>query len=301
MQEPPEYNQKDATDCHKIAPQSDSAYDKEIALGFVLYNPTSGSIQRIISTANRGYAIYVYINSIREEEFNPLTFQKTICPISGDSNSGLANGLTVICKAARNSGFKALLYFDQDTVFENATLDYISSYYDIVLERNDDFCKSIVCTTFRDMPDYRRLNHISSHKYPGFTIENVYFTINSGSLYFLEKFGDYEWFDKKYFVDGVDYSFCINSIKNKCRITEVYNTLGIDHEIEQGNWSVMVLHKRLTGRTYPFQRNISFVRAYTKLFFSAFGLKSVKPLVFLIKSLLFYLFQQALFRIKTGV
>jgi rhamnosyltransferase len=273
----------------------------KIALGFVLYNPHIVSIQRIINSANYGYAIYVYINSIHEDGLKSLTSHKSLNLIFGESNGGLSKGLTFICNAAYNSKFKALLYFDQDTVFENTTLDYISSYYDFILERNDDFCKSIVCTTFRNLPYYRRLNHISSHKYSNFIIENVFFTINSGSLYFLEKIKDYQWFDERYFVDGVDYSFCINSIKNKLKITEVYHSPGIDHEKEQGNLSVMFFHKQLIGRVYPFRRNIDFVQAHVKLLFSAFCLKSIKPLIFIIKSLSFYLFQQVLFRIKTGV
>lgn len=273
----------------------------KIALGFVLYNPHIGSIQRIINSANYGYAIYVYINSIHEDGLKSLTSHKSLNIISGESNGGLSKGLTVICNAAYNSKFDALLYFDQDTVFENITLDYISSYYDFVLERNDDFCKSVVCTTFRDLLNYRRLNHISSHQYSNFTIENVFFTVNSGSLYNLNKFKDYEWFDKRYFVDGVDYSFCINSIKHKYKITEVHNTPGIDHEREQGNLSVMFFHKQLIGRVYAFQRNLDFVQSHIRLLFSAFGLKSIKPPIFIIKSLLFYLFQQALFRITTRV
>lgn len=273
----------------------------KLAIGFVLYNPHVFSIQRIIDCANLGHTIYLYINSIQEDGLKLLTSHKSLNIFFGESNGGLSKGLMIICNAAYNSKFKALLYFDQDTVFEKITLDYISSYYDFILDRNDDFCKSIVCTTFRDLPYYRRLNHISSHKYSEFIIENVYLTINSGSLYFLEKIRDYQWFDERYFVDGVDYSFCINSIKNKFKITEVYHTPGIDHEKEQGNLSVMFFHKQFIGRAYSFRRNIDFVQSHFKLLFSAFGLKSIKPQIFLIKSLSFYLFQQVLFRFKKGV
>jgi rhamnosyltransferase len=218
--------------------------------------------------------------------------------IRGQSNVGLSEGLARICNAAFESEYEALLYFDQDTVFETVTLDYISAYYRSVLERPDEFCASIVCTTFRDIPNSSKLNHISYRQCSEYNIENIFLTINSGSLYSLRKLKEYEWFDRTFFVDGVDYSFCINSIRNGYKITEVHSTPGIDHESEQGNVSVSFFGKRLVGRIYPFGRNIGFVISQIRLFFSAFALGGTKPALFLMKSLLLYLFQQLVFRVR---
>ena len=72
----------------------------------------------------------------------------------------------------------------------------------------------------------------------------------------------YEWFDKRYFVDGVDYSFCIKSKINKFKITEIYNTPGLDHESEQGNFPLKLHNKQISGRLYPVSRNIDFIKSH---------------------------------------
>jgi rhamnosyltransferase len=272
---------------------------KEMALGFVLYDPPVDAIRRIIEAAGYGFTVYIYINSICEERLEPLLSHKTIILSHGHSNGGLSEGLARICNAAFESEYEALLYFDQDTVFERVTLDYISAYCHFVLGRPDALSASVVCTTFRDIPHSSRLNHISYWQRSGYNIENVFFTINSGSLYSLRKLKAYEWFDRAFFVDGVDYSFCIASIRHGYKIAEVHNTPGIDHDSAQGNLAVSVFGRKIVGRVYPVGRNVGFILAHIRLLCSAFTLRSMRPPLFVMKSLLSYLFQQFLFRVRT--
>jgi rhamnosyltransferase len=272
----------------------------DIALGFILYNPTTNSIDRILEAARSDYFVFLVLNSHLDKSIlDQLKFYPNIYITGNESNAGLSGGLNSICEEAYLKKFKALLNFDQDSVFTHETLDFALKFFKTITTGNNEDMRSIVCTTFRDNSILnKKYNSISSFKLADFNVENVYFTINSGSMYFLEKFREFKWFDKKYFVDGVDYSFCISSIKNKFKITEIYNTPGLDHESEQGNQPVKLLNRQMTGRKYSFRRNTDFVRAHLMLLASSMQIRSLKPKIFLIRSMMLYTFHQFIFRIK---
>jgi rhamnosyltransferase len=273
----------------------------KIALGFILFNPTADSIKRIIYSARSGYEIFIYLNSKLEDKIlADLNSVDSINIFGNNSNDGLAIGLSSICNAAYGKNYKALLNFDQDSIFTDETLRYAAKYFNLIQKNDNEFTQSIVCTTFRDRTSINmRYNHISTTKISEYLIENIFFSINSGSLYFLGKIKHYNWFDKSYFVDGVDYSFCITSKINKFKITEIYNTPGLDHETEQGNFPIRLLKKQVSGRLYPLGRNIDFIKSHCRLLLYSFRLRSFKPKVFIIRSLFLYLYIQILFRLKS--
>jgi rhamnosyltransferase len=274
-----------------------------IALGFILFNPSKDSVKRIVDTAITGYEIFVFLNSkLEDEALLKLKSVSSIHVFDYNSNQGLSTGLSSVCNAAFINKNKGLLYFDQDSIFTFDTLDYVKKYFSFIQNNGNDFTQSIVCTAFRDATNLnRRYNHITTIKISDFLIENVYFTINSGSLYFLEKFQNFEWFDKRYFVDGVDYSFCVRSLLNKFKITEIYNTPGLDHETEQGNMPVIFLSKQIKGRVYSISRNIDFLKSHLLVLLACFRLKSIKPKIFIIKSICAYIYIQVVLRIKVAV
>lgn len=270
------------------------------AIGFIIYNPTDESVNRIVGVAKAGYQIFLFLNSeLKEDMYKKLASVKSIHFIGNNLNEGLATGLKSICTAAYENKFRTLLYFDQDSIFTSETLEFVVKYCQNIQLIEDEFVKSIVCTTFRDKTELsKRYNHISTFSIPDFTIENVYFSINSGSLYFLDKLSEYQWFDQSYFVDGVDYSFCIRSIRNNLKITEIYNTPGLDHETEQGNLPVKFFNRQVSGRMYPLRRNVDFIKSHLRILFSSFMIKSFKPKIFIIRSMCSYLLMQILFRFK---
>jgi rhamnosyltransferase len=272
-----------------------------LALGFILFNPSKDAVTRISDSARSGYEIFIFLNSpVKEEFINVLKSVESIHILSNGLNEGLARGLSSLCNAASLGKFRALLYFDQDSIFTLETLNYVEKYLNIIKTSDDSFIDSIVSTTFRDTTTLsRRYNHISTFQISGFQVENVYFTINSGSLYFLNKMDKYEWFDKRYFVDGVDYSFCIRSKINDFKITEIFNTPGLDHETEQGNLPVKFFNKEKSGRLYPFSRNIDFLKSHLMILWSTLKIRSIKPKIFILKSILSYLYTQLLFRLKS--
>jgi len=268
---------------------------KSIPIGYILYNPSEKSIKRINSTAEEGYQVYLVINSNVETSFlDILKANKSIQILNFGENIGLSRGLKILTEKALLDGHKALLYFDQDTDYTSATLQYISTYFCFVRESTPDIYSTIACTTFRDTRSIcKKYNYISTVKLGEYSLEKVFFTINSGSLYFLENTSVHSLFDEKFFIDGVDYVFCINAIKQKFDVTEIYSTPGLDHESEQGNLSF----GKLNGRIYSYSRIIDFLNSHIKILLYTFKIRSLKPKMFILKATISYLYCQLFFRL----
>lgn len=274
--------------------------NKDIAIGIILYNPAANSLNRIINHANERFPFIVYSNSLLSaKQISDLRSNNNILLISNEKNMGIAAGLNSICRAAIQKNYRGLVYFDQDTVFSNETLEYISRYYSFILEERNELIHSLACTTFRDsIPLNRKLNFISEYSIAGYRLAEVYFTINSGSLYFLDNYNDYTWFDENFFVDGIDYYFCLESLKRKHKITEIHSTPGLDHSEEQGNEKFGIFKNKKSVRLYPIKRNADFILSHSKLFLLSFSIPSCKPKIFLLRAIFIYLILQLSLRIK---
>jgi hypothetical protein len=117
-------------------------------------------------------------------------------------------------------------------------------------------------------------------------------------MYFLKNYNLFNWFDSKYFVDGVDYSFSLNVIINKFRNFSITNVPGLNHFEEQGDSNIYFLSKKITSRVYSFKRNYDFLRSHFLLFIKTFKVHSIKPKLFILKAFLGYLFSQFIFRVN---
>lgn len=270
----------------------------EIALCFILYKPSHIAISRIKKSSESGRMIFVYDNSCLGNELSLSEAKGKIKYYNKNDNIGLSKALDFICNQAINEGFTALLYFDQDTIFDTITLAYVDKVYQNVCSITD-YAKSLACISFRDLSiKSKSLNYINTTIINGYLINDVYFTINSGTLFFLNKFSKYTWFDPSFFVDGVDYAFCINSISSGYRIGEIYNVPGINHKDEQEDVKISFLGKPLYGRIYPLKRNLDFLASHLKLLTSSFKIRNFKPKFIILKYIFSYIFFQLVFRVK---
>jgi rhamnosyltransferase len=267
---------------------------EEISIGYILYYPSINSINRIINLANYGYKIYLIINSYLDKiVINDLEKKQLIKILSVGINIGLSRGLKKLTEQAKNDGYKAILYFDQDTIYSTTTLKYISTYFSYIKKINDVY-KMVACTTFRDKTKInKRYNHISTIKSSEYKIEEVFFTINSGSLYFLETINNFTFFDEKFFVDGVDYAFCINAKYHNYKITEIYNTPELDHESEQK----MISIGGLKGQVYPVNRIFDFLKSHFILILYSLKISCIKPKIYILRSILLYVYGQLMLRL----
>lgn len=268
--------------------------NKQFIIGIVLYQPTKSSIARIKQTALSGYAIILFDNSsIETRDFQDF---KNIIYIHSTVNVGLSGGIDFIAKKAFDLQYYSLLNFDQDTIFTNKTLlfiqDVINKY--IVSQK---LGSNLIAVGFRDLKK-TATKQVLSIQNLSYNSSEVDFTINSGSLYLLEFYTKFKWFDKNYFVDGLDYSFCLQSNKYGYKILECYETPDLNHTTEQDDTFLKISNFKIRGRKYSFKRNIDFIYSHIKLIFQSVVNLQARHFIFLLKSLTIYCITQSLFYFK---
>jgi rhamnosyltransferase len=265
-------------------------------LGFVLYKPSLDSINRITEYANMGIIIFIYDNS--ETSNYQLIKQKNIYYFTNKKNEGISFALDFLSKKILEYNFNYFLFFDQDTIFSFDTLKYINNCVDCVIEKHNTIYLSTTSINFRDKSVLvNKYNLIKTEKIENYLLHFVYYTINSGTIYFLKNLNSFEWFDRQYFVDGVDYSFSLNSYINKYNNIIITNVPGLNHFDEQGDSTISLFGIKITSRVYPLKRNIDFLVSHSRLFIKTFKIQKINPKIFILKALFSYILTQIYFRI----
>lgn len=266
-------------------------------LAIILYNPSLSSINRILNFVDLGVKFYVFDNSEKKNE--ALLNQNGIKYYSDEYNYGLSFSLNFLCNKIKQDKFDSFLFFDQDTIFTIQTLEFVQNFVDFKYYINDSILNSALAVNFRDNSVLNSpLNIINTWFFNSYSINEVFFNINSGTMYFLKNYYLYNWFDNKYFVDGVDYSFSLDVIINKFRNFSITNVPGLNHFDEQGDSNIFILGKKITSRIYSFKRNYDFLRSHFFLLIKTFKVPSIKPKLFILKAFLGYLFAQIIFRVN---
>lgn len=268
------------------------------SIGIVLYNPTHISINRIINFAKQGIDFYIYDNSkfITEK----LSSIPNLHYTSFNKNNGLSEGIDYLCKKAINDDHDYLLFFDQDTFFNSDTLNFIQNFIVFMNEKKNHYLDFVVAINFRDKPiKENKLNVIGNTLVDIYEIQTIYFNINSGTLFMLNKYSSFSWFDKTFFVDGVDYAFSLNVLINNFKNLSISSVPGLNHSVEQGDTFISLFGKKIISRVYPLSRNIDFVKAHILLFIKSFKIQSIKPKLFIVKAILSYIIIQTLFRVRS--
>ena len=251
-------------------------------------------IDRIKKIASDGYNIFLYDNS--NTEIGDFKNYKNINYFHSKMNKGLSGAIDYILNKAHDEDYFAVLNFDQDTLFTNKTLNFIEMVINNYL-LNEKFGTNLISLTFRDFKSKKKSNEIfilqKKYKY-----SEVNFTINSGTLYILKHFNKFKWFDEKYFVDGVDYNFCIQSNKFHFKNFEIYDTPDLNHTIEQDDYNFNFLFFNLRGRKYSIKRNKDFIKSHFYLLNQT--LINLQPIhfIFILKSLILYFATQLIFNFK---
>lgn len=196
-------------------------------------------------------------------------------------NLGLGVGLTTICYHSYLLGFNSILFFDQDTKFSLKTLKYISK---ISFEINNDF-NLYAAIQFSNKLIKPNMNN----KY---SILKKKLLISSGSLFNLKNLKKLGWHNTEFFVDCVDYEFCLRAHNNKYLLGEIATTPDFDHVSGQADKTYKVLNQKLQLRKYNWIRVKDVFKASFKLILkSSFKLELTYTLIF-IKSLVIFLFFQ---------
>lgn len=261
---------------------------KSISIGFVIYKAEKTLVNRIKLASSLGYKCYIFDNSPEDRTFNTVFNKSYNCSyITAGKNVGLGFGISSVCGQAYYEGSEALLFFDQDTVFNASTLDFIDDFY---TERNnlEDTYSSVV---------FNAKNINANIEQNQFEVKDVLLTISSGSLFFLKRLKDLNWHNETYFVDCVDYEFCLNSNNHDLKVGECSNTPGFDHVSEQADSAYYVFGQKRMMRQYSFSRVKGTTTASLRLFLTAVATLNPKFAYAILRSLGIYLFFQFLVRI----
>lgn len=265
--------------------------DRNVAIGIIVFNPAKSVLERIKIAINSGFKVYVFDNSpdnalIRDYAHSDMTDQSQITYITCGKNVGLGYGLAAICAQSYYDFFPTLLFFDQDTIFSSETLSYISSFY----MGNSHLADSYSAIVFNSKT-------INAPKAAISLVSDVRLAINSGSLYYLKNLKKMNWHSTKYFVDCVDYEFCLASSNYHLKIGEHSATPGFDHCTEQGDTHFKVFGVLLPMRVYRLSRIWDAYSASIKLIFKAIVTWNLIYAFEFFKSIHKYLFVQLYIRI----
>jgi GT2 family glycosyltransferase len=260
----------------------------KIALGFVVYNPPDSLLKRMELAVAAGWDVFIYDNSPVLGAVRAFCAGHESCRyFTAGKNIGLGFGMSAITAQAYYSGYPSLLFFDQDTGFNMKTLAFIERFYVMNVTMADSY-SSIVFNSKDDC-----LVPAQSD----FVVRDVLLSINSGSLYFLENVRKLNWFDETFFVDCVDYEFCLRSSAGNLKIAACMNTPGYDHITEQEDKSYYVLGQPRRLRRYSRSRVIGTFRSMIKLCWRSAISANARYLWTFGRSLGLYLFWQVTVRI----
>lgn len=253
------------------------------AVGLILYNPEDSVFKRIDRILAFGLKVFIFDNS----PFNVGSFKSTknlpnTCYITSGKNVGIGFGLATICATAYSGGYQHLLCLDQDTGISEKTLEFIEA-----------FC--------RNQPDETQDEYAAvtfSGAYAECTsILEVRLAINSGSLFNLSVLNQMGWHNHKYFVDCVDYEFCLRARRLGYKIGVVKNTPDFDHVTEQPDREIIIFNKKLLVRRYSKARIKDSIGAYLKLIIGGLVKNRPRDTMELIRSFGIYTFGQLISRL----
>jgi hypothetical protein len=261
----------------------------DIAIGLIVYNPTDLLSKRIELILAMGFELYLLDNTPQNSMLRDLFKNKNkVHYLTLGQNVGLGIGMSAICGQAYYDGYKNLLFFDQDTNFSNETLEYIVSFH----EYNKNSLESYSIINFKSPNGIN-----NSSQYNEYSFKETDLVINSGSLIVLEKLNKIGWFDISYFVDSVDYKFCLDSNFSQYKIGLCMNTPGFDHVTEQDDSEYSFFGKKFLARKYSNSRVKDTFTSLLKLSISAFKNFNVKYGRIFLRQFVIYVLVQSYVRL----
>jgi rhamnosyltransferase len=253
---------------------------KSISIGFVIYNPSLDQLKRIRDASRLGFSVYVYDNTPDKTISMELARDRgDIIYLTSGKNVGLGLGIRTVCAQAYYDNHSALVFFDQDTVFNAATLKFVDNYYNTNLYLVDEYSAVLFNSKY---------NIKKNTKY----FSDVSLAINSGSLFFLENLKSINWHNSSYFVDCVDYDFCLRSQIHGFKIGEFSATPGFNHSIEQDDSTYLVFNRTYLMRAYSRRRIADTFSASCKLLLKSFIAGRFKFFFEILKLLFVYMSTQ---------
>lgn len=256
----------------------------------VLFKPDKQSFITIEEVLTKQRKLFLWINACSDEQkeyilnlgrnYPNLEFNFAPC------NEGLGVSLHDVGQHAVSKGYKFLLLLDQDTILSEKFFSNLD-----LLPVNQWFKEDLLCLQILSRHD-RRFKHDS------IDISRVNFVINSGSIIDLQKSEKIGFHSKDFFVECVDYEYCMRSRAFGYKVG-VLNGFGeLDHHSAQDGDSFRLYSLKFQYRVYGKERARDFYSAHARLFRYAIVNNMRDDLMFLVTSLMKFFLGQILNKLK---
>ncbi len=171
----------------------------------VTYNIKMSELKKNIDTyINFVDKIIIIDNSDQTNDLSKMQNMKKIVYISLKENCGIAKALNVGIKYAIDNHYKYALTMDQDSTFNNNLIEIYEKYIQ----------KDIIIYS----PKYI-IERKKEKKYKD-KIKELYWTMTSGNIINLDLCKNVGEFKEDFFIDGVDYEYCLRARKKGYRIIQ---------------------------------------------------------------------------------
>ncbi len=248
----------------------------KLAISFVLYNPLPEVFERIKCYLPFADKMYVFDNSPSASSNIGLINLKNVEYIAFNENKGIGYAINYVSQRAFCDGFRWLLYMDQDSDFVEGWDGFKKMLF--AFENQNDYSKEktgIISPII--VYEGENKEYIGRNEF-----ERILITINSGSLINLDVFKKLGGLREDYFLDRIDFEYCLRLNKNGYYVLRYHNTF-LKHRL--GNlkvYSLFGLKIRVTNhsafRHYYMTKNaLDIVKNYLFIFPShcLYELKSI--------------------------
>lgn len=234
----------------------------KIIVTIPLFEPGKYIHELVKTISSSQYQYLVWSNSqLSPELVAELSNLKNVIFKNNSENLGLSFFLKYSCEYAYLNNFDVVLNLDQDTWVDDGIVSRLVQYI-----KNNELPDNIIQLSLLGNTEELFQEHIA---------------INSGAVFFLNNLNKLGFHSQKYFVDGVDYKFCLDVSQSDYIICSIkFN--GINHSVNQG-------HKKKYFFSYKpvsFDRFCSIVSAYRRLLVEAFLIKNSSLFFFFLKDLI---------------
>ena len=212
----------------------------------VTYYPSPRVMDRLNNIKDK-WSLFVYDNTpAKDGELCDISIPKE--RVLGDgSNRGLGVALQALLKHSEACGFDRMLYFDQDSFFSNDSLEWIAGW----IECHSLDAEKYSILNFAGNGTKRNVLHAE--------VTNRAFVINSGCVFDVVQALKIGGHNPRYFLECVDYEFCLRVVQAGGQIGEIAGCPDLDHLVEQPIQSVVILGNKFNFRLYPRNRSVRFI------------------------------------------
>ena len=178
----------------------------------ILYNPTSTNINNIKKIYEICHKLIIVDNSDFEVSLEGFEFDKFEY-VRNNENMGLAKALNLgINRCLKSGDCTHIALFDQDSIPEK------NMFVNLLLGL--DGCEDAVVAVSPQIIDIK--NELLPNKKES---EFVDIVITSGSLYPINAFKKVGLLDETFFIDYIDYEWCLRAKSKQFKILKVYNAI----------------------------------------------------------------------------